>query len=151
VAVIFGVAAGSAGAVHLIPSASEAVPDVFYPLHVKFNVTCHVEWAEASGDEPAQCQSWRRNRGVTTVVAQDTLWKRSWERRPRRHGVPGSLKILRALRWWPRVRRLGAEGHCRLGEGNRAAQVGTERNHQLDTRVRCYRAPALAADPVRLR
>ena len=65
-----------------------------YPLHIKFHLLYQVEWSFSQGLEGASqdgCAPWSKDRGVTTVVAEDAPWKRKGERRAKRHGVPGSL------------------------------------------------------------
>lgn len=87
------IGAGSAPAVDRAPGASDASARVFYLFHVKFDLTYEVEWSTTSGNKDSECESWRDDRGVATVVARDAPWKRRGDRRPRRYGIPGSITV----------------------------------------------------------
>jgi hypothetical protein len=88
-AVISGFASGSAPAGGLTLSVGGT-----YPLHVTFNLLYEVDWSRSSGLEGVaqdDCASWSKDRGTTVVVAHDAPWKRPGEKKPKRHGMPGSL------------------------------------------------------------
>jgi hypothetical protein len=87
------IAAGSAPAVDRAPGASDASARVFYLFYAKFDLTYEVEWSTTSGNLSSDCEAWRRDRGVTTVVARDAPRKRRGDRRPRRYGIPGSITV----------------------------------------------------------
>ena len=80
------------------PAAVTAPPSAggTYPLHLKFDLLYQVDWSRSSGLEGVSqdsCASWSKERGITTVIAQDAPWRRSGERRAKRHGMPGSLMV----------------------------------------------------------
>jgi hypothetical protein len=80
------------------PAAVRTTPDVFYLYHANFNLRYEIEWEIRQGTDTGDCTPWRIDRGVNTVVVQDAPWKRRGERRPRRHGIPGSITMFGRFR-----------------------------------------------------
>src|SRR5262245_38087156 len=87
---VAAIAAGSTPTAGVLPTVSGET----YPLHVKFNMELEIDWSVEQGMEGRKgdpCASWSLETGHSTVTVQDAPWKRRGERRPVRHGMPGSL------------------------------------------------------------